>query len=47
MIKVFGDNSSRILADLVTGKIIKRIRRVIGVALGTGPQAMTDENRQA
>jgi len=47
MIEVAGHNSSRILADLVTGKIIKRVRRVIGVALGTGPQAVTDEKRQA
>jgi hypothetical protein len=46
MIKVFGSNSGRILADLIAGKIIKRIRWVIGLAFGTGPQAVTSEERQ-
>jgi hypothetical protein len=47
MIQVFGDDSSRILADLVTGKIIKWVRGVIGLALGTGPQTMTGEKGYA
>jgi hypothetical protein len=46
MIKVFGGNSSGILADLVAGEIIERIRWVIRLALGTGPQAVTEEKRQ-
>jgi hypothetical protein len=46
MIKVFSDNSGGILADLVAGKIIKRVRRVIGLALGTGPQAVVDDKGQ-
>jgi hypothetical protein len=43
MIKIFGGYGGRILADLVTGKIIKWVRWIIRVTLGTGPQAVTDE----
>jgi hypothetical protein len=46
MIEVLGGNRGWILADLVAGKIIKRIRWVIRLALGTGPQTMTNEKRQ-